>query len=57
MIFGIIGMIIGITVAAFSVYLLVKNKDDVESKKIYGTACGIGAVVFAVALIKLILAV
>ena len=53
---GIIGMLIGAAVAAAGVYELVREKADAESRKIYGTIAAVGGVVFAAALVKLILA-
>ncbi|HAX83675.1 MAG TPA: hypothetical protein DCY15_04120 [Ruminococcaceae bacterium] len=55
MVVSIIGMVIGILVAIVGIYYLVKEKDDKESKKIYGIISGVGAAVFVGMLIKLIL--
>ena len=55
MIISIIGMIIGAMVAAFGLYYLIKEKHDKESCKIYGIISGIGGIVFAFMLLRLIL--
>lgn len=47
----ITGMIIGAAIAAVSAGLLIKEKNDPESKKIYGIMTAVGAVVFVVCLI------
>ena len=55
MVISIIGIIIGLAVAVFSLISLKKEKDDKESVKIYATISVIGAIVFAVSLVKLIM--
>ncbi len=55
MIIGIIGLIIGILVAVAGIYYLSKEKNDPESKKIYGTITVIGVVVAIVMIIKIVL--
>ena len=55
MISGIIGLIIGILVAVAGIYYLGKEKNDPESKKIYGTITVIGVVVAIVMIIKIVL--
>lgn len=47
----ITGMIIGAAIAAVSAGLLIKEKNDPESKKIYGIMTAVGAVVFVACLI------
>lgn len=54
-IIGIIGLIIGILVAVAGIYYLGKEKNDPESKKIYGTITVIGVVVAIVMIIKIVL--
>lgn len=54
MVVSIIGSIIGILVAAFGIYYLIKEKDDKESRKIYGIISGVGAAVFIGTIIRLI---
>ena len=54
MVIGIIGIIIGLLVLGAGIYYLIKEKDDKESKKIYGITSGIGAVVTVVAAVILI---
>ncbi len=51
----IIGMIIGAAIAAVSVGFLIKEKNDPESKKIYGIMSACGAVVFVVCLILMLI--
>ena len=55
MIIGIIGLIIGVLVAVAGIYYLGKEKNDPESKKIYGTITVIGVVVAIVMIIKIVL--
>ena len=57
MIFNIIGLVIGLAVLIAGVFYLVKEKNDKESVKIYGTISAAGAVIFIVMLIKSIFAV
>ena len=57
MLISIIGMIIGALVLAAGIYYLVKEKNDPDSKKIYGTISAVGAVIFISMLVKLILSV
>ena len=47
---SVIGMIIGILVVCFSMYYLVKEKNDKESVKIYSTSTAAGAMIIAVML-------
>lgn len=54
MIISIIGMIICCLVVAVGIYYLVKEKEDKESRKIYGIITAIGAVVFIALLIYFI---
>ena len=54
MVIGIIGIIIGLLVLGAGIYYLIKEKDDTESKKIYGITSGIGVVVTVVAAVILI---
>lgn len=54
---SIIGMIIGALVVAFGLYYLCKEKQDRESRKIYGIISGIGGVAFVAMLIKLLIEV
>lgn len=54
MIISIIGMIICCLVIAVGIYYLVKEKEDKESRKIYGVITSIGAVVFIALLIYFI---
>lgn len=52
---SIIGMVIGIAVAAVCIYYFIKEKNDKESRRIYGIAGAAGAAIFAAMTIKLIL--
>lgn len=54
MVISIIGMVIGIIVAIVGCVYLVKEKDDKDSRKIYGTISIIGLAVFVAMLVKLI---
>lgn len=54
MVVSIIGSVIGILVAVVGIYYLVKEKDDKESRKIYGIISGAGAAVFIGMVIRLI---
>lgn len=42
---AILGLIIGILILAAGLYYLAKNKNDAESRKIYGIIALVGAVV------------
>lgn len=55
MIIGIIGLIIGILVAAAGIYYLNKEKHDPESKKIYSVITVIGLLVAIVMAVKIFL--
>lgn len=55
MIVKILGMIIGILVLAAGLYYLAKEKADPESRKIYTVISVIGAIIFVVALLLIIL--
>lgn len=54
MVISIIGMVIGIIVAIVGCVYLVREKDDKDSRKIYGTISVIGLAVFVAMLVKLI---
>lgn len=49
----IIGLIIGILVLCASIYYLIKEKHDPESKKIYTIAAAVGCVITAVCAVLL----
>ena len=55
MIVKILGMIIGILVLATCLYHLSKEKADPEARKIYTVISVIGAIIFVVALLLIIL--
>ncbi len=57
MIIGIIGAVIGIILFGTGIYYFNQEKNDMESRKIYGVVSAIGAAVFVVALIVLIAAI
>lgn len=44
----IIGLVVGLLVLAVGVYYLVKEKNDPESRKIYGVISAVGGVVTVV---------
>lgn len=50
----IIGLIIGILLFGAGVYYLQQNKNDAESRKIYGVTAAIGAVVAVVCAVMLL---
>lgn len=54
MVIGIVGIVIGLLVMGAGIYYLVKEKNDAESKKIYGIASCVGAVVTVIAAIILV---
>ena len=45
MIAKILGIVIGLLILAAGLYYLAKEKDNAESRKIYGIASAIGAVI------------
>ena len=55
MVIGIIGMLIGLMVAALGIYYLIQEKEDRESQKIYGIISANGGLVFIAMLLYLIL--
>lgn len=57
MVIGIIGAVIGIILFGTGIYYFNQEKNDMESRKIYGVVSAIGAAVFVVALIVLIAAI
>jgi len=50
----IFGLIIGILVLAAGIYYLNQNKNDAESRKIYGITAAVGAVVAVVCAVMLL---
>ncbi len=54
MVVKIIGLIIGILIAAFGGYYFSKEKDDAESRKIYGIAMTVGAVIAVICVVFLL---
>jgi uncharacterized membrane protein YhfC len=52
---GVIGTIIGLLVAAIGIYYFIKEKQDAESRKIYGTASIAGVLILIFSIIKLLL--
>lgn len=51
---GVIGTIIGLLIAAIGIYYFIKEKQDVESRKIYGVASIAGALILIFSIIKLL---
>ncbi len=51
----VIGLIIGILVFGAGVYYLTQNKNDAESRKIYGITAAVGAAVAVVCAVMLLL--
>lgn len=54
MIFNIIGLVIGLMILAAGIYYFVKEKDDKESRKIYGIISCVGAVIFIFIIVKIV---
>lgn len=54
--YAVIGLIIGLMILGAGLYYWSKEKDNRESRKIYGIASLIGAVIAAAALIRLVIA-
>ena len=54
MLYKIIGLIIGLLVFGAGIYYLIKEKDDAESKKIYGIISAVGAIIAIVCTVLLI---
>lgn len=52
----IIGIIIGTMILGAGIYYLVKEKADEEARKIYTITTVAGAIILAVAILKLVLA-
>lgn len=55
-IFTIIGLLIGVLILITGLYYLFKEKDDAESRKIYGIATAVGVIIVAGLILKIILA-
>ena len=51
----IVGLIIGILLFGAGVYYLTQNKNDAESRKIYGITAAVGAVVAVICAAMLLL--
>lgn len=51
----IIGCIIGVLLLVAGLYYLKQNKEDAESKKIYGVVCILGVIVAAVCLLLILI--
>ena len=54
MVIGIIGIVIGLLVLGAGIYYLIKEKDDKESKKIYGITSGVGVLVTMISIVILV---
>ncbi|MCI5656021.1 hypothetical protein [Candidatus Pseudoruminococcus sp.] len=55
MILKIIGLIIGALISGAGIYYLIKEKNDSESKKIYGITTLVGIIIVIVMILLLIL--
>lgn len=55
-IFTILGVLAGAGLLGSGIYYLFKEKDDKDSRKIYGAFIGIGAVLFVGVIIKIVVA-
>ena len=54
MVIGIIGIVIGLLLLGAGIYYLIKEKDDKESKKIYGITSGVGVLVTMISIVILV---
>lgn len=52
MIFNAVGLVIGLAILFAGVFYLIKEKNDKESVKIYGTVTAAGGILFIAMLIK-----
>lgn len=52
MIFNIIALLVGLLIFGAGIYYLLKEKEDSESKKIYGVTIAVGVVIVMGILIK-----
>ena len=57
MIFNVAGLVIGLAILIAGVFYLIKEKNDKESVKIYGTISAVGGVIFVAMLLKNIFAI
>ena len=55
MLMKIVGLIIGTMIAGTSIYYYVQDKDDASSRRIYGTAAIVGAVIAVIAAVMLLI--
>lgn len=55
MIFKIIGLIIGALISGAGIYYLIKEKNDSESKKIYGITTLVGVIIAIIIALMLVL--
>ncbi len=53
----IIGAVIGALILGFGLYYLIKEKNDPESRKIYGIISAIGGLLFIIMLILTVLTI
>ena len=53
MIFSIVALLIGAAVLGGGLYYLIKEKNDPESRKIYGVVAAVGAVILIGMLVKI----
>lgn len=52
MVFNIVGLIIGVLILGGGLFYYMKEKEDLESRKIYGVVSAVGAVIVAAMIIK-----
>lgn len=52
-VFTVIGLVIGVLILGAGVYYLAQEKDNAESRKIYGITCIVGVVIIIGILIKI----
>lgn len=55
MTFNIISLLIGLLILIFGIYYFVKEKQDKESRVIYGITIGVGLIIILAIIIRIIL--
>lgn len=56
MVITVVGLVIGVMILGAGLYFLAKNKNDAESRRIYGVIAAIGAVIVVGLVIKVLIA-
>lgn len=55
MIFNIVALLIGLMILGAGIYYLMKEKEDKESRKIYGITILVGAVITVLILVRVVM--